>query len=139
MSMEEDMLPGVLPERAGLTVLTLVLGSFRVVTVLRASSPIGESMPAARSEVESTDGRLVWRIGELEKKRGENKDSRIARTDALVRGAVATAGISNLLGGDAPVRGFLGGAEAIMELSEAGREARLPMEYNGDATAADAG
>lgn len=88
-SMEEAMLPGVLPESAGLPVLTLALGSLRVVTASLESSPMGKSMPVAKSDVESTDGRLVWRVGEFEKKRGEKTDSRMALIEALVRGAVA--------------------------------------------------
>lgn len=131
MSTDEARLPGVLPESAGLTVLTLVLASLRVVTASRESSPIGDSIPAARSEVESAEGRLVCRMGELEKKSGEKTDSRMARTEALVSGAVAAEGISNLLGGDAPVRGFLDGPEAMMGSSMTSRGGRFPSRYGG--------
>lgn len=136
MSIEDARLPGVLPESAGLTVLTLALGSLRVVTDSCESSPMGASMPAARSDVESTEGRLVWRTGEFEKNSGENKVSRMARTEALVRGAAADAGISNFLGGEVPVRAFLDGAGVMSESSCAAREGRLPRIYSGGTEAA---
>lgn len=83
-------------------------------------------MLAARSDVESRDG-LLCRTGLLEKKRGEKTASRGLLTPAAVSGAVADAGISNLLGGEAPVRGFFTGAEDMLISALSERDSLFPV------------
>lgn len=69
MSKEELRLPGVLPDLAGLTELTLARGSFRVVTDATGSSCTRGSIVAPTSVAVKVEGRLA--CFELEKKRGD--------------------------------------------------------------------
>lgn len=107
MSTDELKLPGVLPDMAGLAELTLARGRFTVVT---ASEELRDSMVAAISEAVELGGRLRCLEGACEKKSGEKEPSRVCREADDGGGAFADGGISNLLGGDAPVRAFLMGA-----------------------------
>lgn len=109
MSTDEPRLGGVLPDMADVTGLTFAWGSFTVVTALDGSSLVLESILALTSGDEPV-GRPSRLDGVCEKKRGENGPSRFVVGTA---GRDAAGGISNRLGGEAPVRGFLKDAGSI--------------------------
>lgn len=130
VSMEEPQLPGVLPDLAGLGELILARGNFNVVTEPDGSSRMRARMDGAGSEAGKFGGRVIFRAEEeCEKKRGDAGPSGCeGPAEDMLR---VDLGMSLILGGDAPVRGFFTGDGSMVLSVKAGLdEARFTLLWS---------
>jgi hypothetical protein len=124
MSNDEFRLPGVLPDLAGLGELTLARGILRVVTApVGVSWCIRASIEAAASVEWKLGGReICLGTGLFEKNRGDPGPSGGDWPAAAAKAPWPAVGKSAILGGEAPVLGFLLGNGSVILSGTACRE-----------------